>query len=79
VALDARGRDARRLGAGTGLVAATTVEGEQPTWVVTGTDDAGVAAVARAFAAGESTLANKFALAVRADRPIALPDVGRAP
>jgi hypothetical protein len=72
-ALDARGRVAGRLGAGTGLVAATAVEGEQPTWIVTGTDDAGLAAAARAFAAGESALSDKFALAVSGDRPIALP------
>jgi hypothetical protein len=74
-ALDPRGRLARQLGPGSGLVAATAVEGEQPTWVVTGTDDAGVAAAARAFAAGESALSDKFALAVSDDRPIALPVV----
>jgi hypothetical protein len=77
-ALDPRGRPARRLGAGTGLVAATAVEGEQPTWVVTGTDGAGVAAAARAFAAGETALSGKFAMAVSDDRPIALPVVRRA-
>lgn len=77
-ALDPHGRTAQRLGAGTGLVAATALEGEQPTWVVTGTDDAGVAAAARAFAAGESALSDKFALAVSDDRPIALPVVRRA-
>jgi hypothetical protein len=75
-ALDARGRVARRLGAGTGLVAATAVEGEQPTWIVTGTDEAGVSSAAQAFAAGESALSDKFALAVSADRPIALPVSG---
>jgi hypothetical protein len=74
-ALDPRGRVAQRLGKGAGLVAATAVEGEQPTWFVTGTDDAGVAAAARAFAAGESALSDKFALAVSDDRPIALPVV----
>ena len=77
-ALDPRGRVSRRLGAGAGLVAATAIEGEQPTWIVTGTDDAGVAAAARAFAAGESALSDKFALAVSDDRPIALPVVRRA-
>jgi hypothetical protein len=74
-ALDPRGRTKRTLGAGTGLVAATAVPGEQPTWLVTGTDDTGVAAAARAFAAGESALSDKFALAVSDDRPIGLPVV----
>jgi hypothetical protein len=77
-ALDPGGRVARRLGAGTGLVAATAMRGEQPTWIVTGTDDAGVAAAARAFAAGETALSDKFALAVSDDRAIALPVVRRA-
>jgi hypothetical protein len=76
-ALDPRGRVARRLGAGTGLVAATAVEGEQPTWIVSGTDTAGLGAAARAFADGESALADKFALAISADRAVALPVVGR--
>ena len=72
-ALDPRGRTKRTLRGGTGLVAATAVVGEQPTWLVSGTDDAGVAAAARAFAAGESALSDKFALAVSDDRPIPLP------
>jgi hypothetical protein len=69
--LDAAGRVARELGAGTGLVAATTVGDGRPTWVVTGTDDAGVASAARAFE--EGTLSNRFALAVSDDLPIPLP------
>jgi hypothetical protein len=76
-ALDERGRVARRLGPRTGLVAATRGPGQQPTWVVTGTDAAGLAAAARAFAGGESALAGKFALAVSADRALALPLVAR--
>jgi hypothetical protein len=39
--------------------------------VVTGTDDAGVAAAARAFA--EGTLAHRFAVAVSGGRPVPLP------
>ena len=70
-ALDARGHTVRTLRAGTGLVAATAVGDERPTWVVTGTDDAGVAAAARAFR--EGTLAHRFALAVSHDLPVALP------
>jgi Domain of unknown function (DUF4430) len=70
-ALDARGRTARTLGAGTGLVAATAIGDERPTWVVTGTDEAGVASAARAFE--EGTLSHRFALAVSDDLPISLP------
>jgi hypothetical protein len=77
VALDERGAVARRLGAGTGLVAATQAAEQQPTWIVTGTDAAGLASAARAFAAGESALSGKFALAVSDDRSVALPVVGR--
>ena len=76
-ALDAGGRVARRLGAVTGLVAATAVGDERPTWVVTGTDDAGVASAARAFE--EGTLSNRFALAVSDDLPVALPVGGTSP
>jgi hypothetical protein len=77
-ALDPRGHVVQTLGPGTGLVAATVLQGTQPTWIVTGTDDAGVSAAASAFAEGESALSDKFALAVSHDRPIALPVVGRA-
>lgn len=73
-ALDPGGRTARRLGAGTGLVAATAVGDDRPTWVVTGTDDAGVASAARAFE--EGTLDNRFALAVSDDLPVPLPVAG---
>jgi hypothetical protein len=72
-ALDARGRVRDRLGAGTGLVAATRVSDQQPVWVLTGTDAAGVRAATEAFAQGESTLAGKFALAISDGRGIALP------
>lgn len=60
--LDARGDPVRRLGPGSGLVAATRLEEQQPTWVVTGTDAAGVRAAASAFR--EADLRNRFALAV---------------
>jgi Domain of unknown function (DUF4430) len=70
-ALDADGRTARTLGAGTGLIAATAIGDERPTWVVTGTDEAGVASAARAFE--EGTLSNRFALAVSDDLPVSLP------
>jgi uncharacterized protein DUF4430 len=74
VALDPRGRAARTLGAGTGLVAATALGDERPTWVVTGTDEAGVASAARALEQG--TLAHRFAVALSDDLPITLPVTG---
>ena len=69
--LDERGRPARTFGPGTGLVAATRFGDEQPVWVVTGTDDAGVAAAARGF--DEGTLEDRFALVVSDDLPVGLP------
>jgi len=72
-ALDATGKVRQRLGAGTGLVAATAQAEQQPTWLVTGTDDAGVTAAAQAFAEGDSTLSGKFALAISRGRGIGLP------
>ena len=69
--LDAGGRVARTLGRGTGLVAATRAPDRQPLWFVTGTDDAGVAAAARAL--DESALSDRFALAISADLPVAVP------
>jgi Domain of unknown function (DUF4430) len=47
---------------GSGLVAATAQEGSSPVWIVTGLDDAGVEAAAKAL--NSSTLHNAFALAV---------------
>jgi hypothetical protein len=72
--LDAGGRTTRTLGAGSGLVAATKRPDERPTWVVTGTDAAGVASAARAFE--EGTLDHRFAVAVSRDLPVALPAPG---
>jgi hypothetical protein len=71
VVLDARGRPARTLGAGTGLVAATRAKDRQPVWFVTGTDRAGVASAARAF--DESTLDDRLALAISDDLPVSVP------
>lgn len=62
VVLDARGRAARELGAGSGLVAATRIGDGQPVWFVTGTDAAGVTRAARALEEGR--LKDRFALAV---------------
>ena len=69
--LDEQGRVVRSVAAGGGLVAATRYEDQQPTWVVTGVDAAGVTAAAAAF--GEDALRDRFAVAVEGGRPVALP------
>jgi hypothetical protein len=69
--LDARGRVARRLGAGAGIVAAARFEEQQPTWVVAGTDDVGVERAARLV--DTVTLRNRFAVATTGRTPITLP------
>jgi hypothetical protein len=69
--LDPHERVVRTLGAGTGLVAATRFEDQAPTWVVAGTDSAGLD---RAIALlDERTLASRFALATDGRAPIPLP------
>lgn len=72
--LDPRGRVARTLGAGAGLVAATRYEEQAPTWAVTGTDAAGVAAAAAAL--DERRLRDRFALALDGARDIPVPVLG---
>lgn len=69
--LDADGRVARTLGPGSGLIAATSEPARQPVWFVTGTDEAGVAAAARAL--DESVLGDRYALAISDDLPVAVP------
>jgi hypothetical protein len=69
--LDDRGRTERVLGHAGGLVAATSIEGQQPTWVVTGTDATGVAAAAAAL--DEKELKDHFAVAVDEGRVVGLP------
>lgn len=59
--LDEQGRTARTVGAGAGLVAATKLGEQVPTWAVTGTDLDGVAAAADALVTRR--LKNRFALA----------------
>ena len=71
VVLDARGAQARTLGAGSGLIAATRAVERQPVWFVTGTDEAGVDSAARAL--DEGVLSNRFALAIANDLPVAVP------
>jgi hypothetical protein len=72
--LDARGNPVRTLRAGTGLVAATSDSQSKPTWLITGTDTAGVNAAARALTPGD--LKRHFAVAVSAGSPISLPVAG---
>ena len=69
--LDPAGRPARVLGARTGFIATTAATDRRPVWFVTGTDEAGVQAAARAF--DESVLADRFALAIARDLPVAVP------
>jgi hypothetical protein len=69
--LDPGGNPVRRLGAGAGLIAATAQGSSQPTWLITGTDAAGVSAAANAFTPG--ALRDHFALAVRGQAHLPLP------
>lgn len=69
--LDAGGRVARTLGAGTGLIAATRERNREPVWFVTGTDAAGVDSAAGAF--DEKLLRNRFALAIAQGLPMNVP------
>jgi hypothetical protein len=69
--LDEDGKVVRTERDSVGLVAATRFGEQQPTWVVTGTDDIGVAAAAAALRS--DVLANSFAVAVVAGRGEPLP------
>ena len=69
--LDEQGQVERMLGPGGGLVAATRMGGEAPTWIVTGTDEVGLAAAAAQLQ--EDALRNHFAIAVEDGRPTPLP------
>jgi Domain of unknown function (DUF4430) len=69
--LDARGSAVRTLASGSGLVAATSFLDQQPTWIVAGTDDAGVGAAAAAL--DETRLNDHFAVAVSDNREVPLP------
>jgi hypothetical protein len=69
--LDADGRVVRRLGPGAGLVAATGNIKTVPTWFVTGTDAAGVAAAAAAIT--PARLNDRLAVAVQGTRDLPVP------
>jgi hypothetical protein len=69
--LDADGKVAQTRTDSVGLVAATRFGEQQPTWIVTGTDDIGVAAAAAALRS--DVLTNRFAVAIVDGRGEALP------
>jgi hypothetical protein len=63
--LDAQGQSVRTLTGGAGLLAAIRYTGEEPEWIVTGTDPAGVDRAAHAL--DEAELRDHFAIAVAPD------------
>ena len=69
--LDERGEEAQVAGAGSGLVAATELPGQQAVWIVTGVDEAGVEAATDALD-GE-VLRDAFAVAVTPQGALRLP------
>ena len=69
--LDSRGQVRKTLGPAGGLVAATSFTDQDPTWLVTGTDEVGVAAAAAAVT--EDQLRDRFALAIEAGKGVPLP------
>lgn len=69
--LDANGRVVQRLGPSAGLVAGTGNPKTAPTWFVTGTDAAGVAAAASAVT--PARLADHLAVAVQGTRDLPVP------
>jgi hypothetical protein len=69
--LNPHGTVVRTLTSGAGLVAATADSQSAPTWMITGTDQAGVLAAARAVTA--SALHDHFALAVQGGSDVPVP------
>jgi Domain of unknown function (DUF4430) len=69
--LNPSGQVARTLGAGSGLIAATADSSSEPTWLITGTDVAGVTAAAGALT--EAALHDHFALAVQGNLRLPVP------
>jgi hypothetical protein len=69
--LDPHGHTVRTFGPGAGLVAATAEGSSSPTWLITGTDTAGVAAAAAALT--PAALHDHFAVAVQGGRELPLP------
>jgi Domain of unknown function (DUF4430) len=73
--VDPRGQVVRTLGAGAGLIAATAEGGSEPTWLVTGTDAAGVRSAASVLT--PATLHDHFALAVQGSARLPVPQAGQ--
>jgi hypothetical protein len=71
VALDSGGEEAMRAAGGAGLVAAVREGEEQPTWVVTGTDEAGVASATELLDA--DSLRDHYAVASAGGNEVSLP------
>jgi hypothetical protein len=69
--LNLKGRPVRALGAGAGLIAATSENSASPTWLIAGTDPTGVLAAANAFTEGQ--LENHLALAVQGNASFPVP------
>lgn len=69
--LSPAGAPVRTLGAGAGLIAATAQSSAAPTWLITGTDPAGVSAAAAALT--PDRLHDRFALAVQAASDLPVP------
>ncbi|MGO9820737.1 MAG: DUF4430 domain-containing protein [Solirubrobacteraceae bacterium] len=69
--LNPTGKVARTLGAGAGLIAATADSSSAPTWLITGTDVAGVTAASNALNA--RSLHDRFALAVQGSTQFPVP------
>jgi len=69
--LDPHGRLARTLGTGAGLIAATSQGSAPPTWLITGTDSAGVSAAAASLS--PAGLTDHFAVAVQGGARLPVP------
>ncbi len=69
--LNPKSQVVRTLGPDSGLVAATSDNSSEPTWLVTGTDTAGVTAAAAALT--PARLRDHFALAVHGDSDLPVP------
>ena len=69
--LDPHAHTVQTLGAGAGLIAATAEGSSSPTWLITGTDSAGVSAAAVALTPGR--LDDHFAVAAQGARELPVP------
>ena len=69
--LDPHGHTIRTLGADAGLIAATDQGSSEPTWLITGTDAAGVKAAAKALTV--ANLRDHFALALQGSTDLPVP------